>query len=226
MAEHPAEVEKITEGADALLLNLGNIADSRMTSMRLSAAVAAEKNIPIVLDAVGVGCSRLRLDFAAELIEDYRPVIVKGNRSEIAALYGCDLTSRGVDVEEEHLGDVAETILQARSLSQKIDATVVASGPVDVAARKSKAFVCENGDPIMGRVCGTGCMLGALTALYATLGDPLQASLLALSIEGIGGEQAARDAGPGMFLPNLMDAVNAMTPERWKSCVRISEVRS
>ena len=56
MAEHPREVEKITETADALLLNLGNITDVRMESMQLSLKCDSDKNIPVVLDVVGVAC--------------------------------------------------------------------------------------------------------------------------------------------------------------------------
>ena len=60
MAEHPAEVQEITATARALMLNLGNITDVRMESMYLSAQAAREGKIPILLDAVGVACSRLR----------------------------------------------------------------------------------------------------------------------------------------------------------------------
>ena len=53
MAEHPAEVKEITETADALMLNLGNITDVRMRSMEISLKAAEEKGIPVILDAVG-----------------------------------------------------------------------------------------------------------------------------------------------------------------------------
>ena len=51
MAEHPAEVKEITESADALVLNLGNITDVRMESMEIALRAAKEKGIPVVLDA-------------------------------------------------------------------------------------------------------------------------------------------------------------------------------
>ena len=60
MAEHPREVEEITATAAALLLNLGNLTDVRMEAMWRSAGTARELGIPVVLDAVGVACSRLR----------------------------------------------------------------------------------------------------------------------------------------------------------------------
>ena len=68
MAEHPAEVKEITESADALVLNLGNITDVRMESMEIALRAAKEKGIPVVLDAVGTACSGLRRKFAARLL--------------------------------------------------------------------------------------------------------------------------------------------------------------
>ncbi len=63
MAEHPLEVKDITATADALLINLGNISESRMEAIEISFAEALGKDIPVVIDAVGISCSELRRDF-------------------------------------------------------------------------------------------------------------------------------------------------------------------
>ena len=99
MAEHPKEVREITESADALLLNLGNITDARMESMMISTKAAKQKGIPIVLDAVGVACSTLRRSFARELLKTVSPTVIKGNYSEISALYHEKYHSVGVDAD-------------------------------------------------------------------------------------------------------------------------------
>ena len=44
MAEHPLEVEEITKTASALLINLGNISDVRMTSMKISLKAANKRH--------------------------------------------------------------------------------------------------------------------------------------------------------------------------------------
>ena len=85
MAEHPKEVREITETAGALMLNLGNITDARMESMKISMLTAKEKNLPVMLDAVGIACSKLRRDYIAELLEINIPTVIKGNYSEITA---------------------------------------------------------------------------------------------------------------------------------------------
>ena len=76
MAEHPGEAAEITETAQALLLNLGNITDVRMKSMAISAAAAADRGIPFVLDAVGIACSQLRKNYITELLRNVTPTII------------------------------------------------------------------------------------------------------------------------------------------------------
>ena len=68
MAEHPLEVREITKTADALLCNLGNITDARMESIKIALITAKEKEIPTVIDAVGIACSELRRNFLSELV--------------------------------------------------------------------------------------------------------------------------------------------------------------
>ena len=87
MAEHPDEVEEVTETASALLLNMGNISDTKMQSMKIAIETANRLNIPVVIDAVGVACSRMRLSFVKMLLDHHRAAVVKGNYSEIYALY-------------------------------------------------------------------------------------------------------------------------------------------
>lgn len=86
MAEHPKEVEEITAVSSALMLNLGNITDVRMESMRLALAQANRDKIPVILDLVGVTCSHLRRRFAESLLEEGQFAVIKGNISEILAV--------------------------------------------------------------------------------------------------------------------------------------------
>ena len=83
MAEHPLEVAEITKTADVLVLNLGNITDARIRSIKISAKIAHEHNIPFVIDAVGVACSQLRRNLIRELLKEIKPTAIKGNYSEI-----------------------------------------------------------------------------------------------------------------------------------------------
>ena len=90
MAEHPAEAAEIVATAQALMVNLGNISDSRMAAITNAARAARDSGIPCVLDAVGVGCSTLRLEFAKTFLVQTPPAVLKGNASELRALCGLD----------------------------------------------------------------------------------------------------------------------------------------
>ena len=97
MAEHPAEIEEITQTADALALNLGNITDARMESMPKALHTAAGNSIPVILDLVGVACSRFRYEFAQKLMRIHMPSILKGNMSELLVMAGETAHTTGVE---------------------------------------------------------------------------------------------------------------------------------
>ena len=143
MAEHPKEVKEITKTSKALLLNLGNITDIRRKSMMISAKIAKKENIPIVLDLVGVSCSDLRKKFSKKLIKAYTPSVIKGNYSEISALYNDNYKCSGVDAENtlsiENIDDIAI------KLSNKLGSIILASGKSDVVAFKNTLIHIKNG---------------------------------------------------------------------------------
>ena len=99
MAEHPGEVAEITQTAGALMLNLGNITDIRMESIGTGAEIAKKADIPIVLDVVGIACSRLRRKYANELLSKVTPTVIKGNYSEVYGLYRDSYCASGVDAD-------------------------------------------------------------------------------------------------------------------------------
>lgn len=241
MAEHPGEVEEITKGADALLLNLGNITDVRMKSMEISFRVAIEKGIPVVIDACGVACSRLRLDFIHSLIgvrdalqkDDTghsSSLVIKGNYSEIKALWDESYRGRGVDAD--YSLDTSSISKIAKKLSDKYDCTVLASGKTDVVADKNHSFFIKNGTEEMSRITGTGCMLGAICASFLAGEDDDTSYLVkdACAFFGIAGEMAKErlmsekgSLGTGSYLVYLMDAISLMDKDTFEKRARISE---
>lgn len=111
MASHPDEVSEAVRGAAALTVNLGNITAERLVAIDRAGAAACRKGIPILLDAVGVGFSTLRRDFAHRFVKQYRPAVVKGNASELRALCGLSCHGTGVDVAA---ADAVSTLAAAR----------------------------------------------------------------------------------------------------------------
>ncbi len=209
MAEHPKEVAEITRTAKALLLNLGNITDVRMESMVLSVKTVKEHKIPIVLDVVGIACSKLRRDFACELISEASPTVIKGNYSEIYTLYNIEYQSSGVDADASLSTDVISKC--AVELARKNHAIILASGKTDIITDGKQIVWIHNGSPKLSMVTGTGCMLGALCACYLSVNQEISAVVTACVVLGICGELSETKQGLGSFFINLMDKISTVT---------------
>lgn len=216
MAEHSLEVKEITATADALLLNLGNISDSRMEAMGIALSEAKRKDIPIVIDAVGAACSELRRNFFAELMEKRAGrglCVVKGNYSEIMALQDEKYRAEGVDAKS---GVTKEAATEAAlELSVRYNAIILATGASDVVTDSVRTEYANNGCPELSMITGTGCMLGAAVATFLSVNRTMDAVTDACALMGIAGEIAAekKDTGSGTFLVRLLDAISLMTDE-------------
>ena len=169
MAEHPAEVTGITASAGALMLNLGNITDARIESMKRSMRTAMENKIPVLLDLVGVACSSLRLDLARELLSIGHPAVLKGNMSELLAVSGLPSHAIGIDagaqdaLTAENMETVSEVL---KAFSRSNQAIVLATGKQDFVTDGERVVLVQNGSAALSGITGTGCMVGALTAAF------------------------------------------------------------
>ena len=169
MAEHPAEVREITAVSSALMLNLGNITDARMESMKASLTEANQRHIPVLLDLVGVTCSSLRRDYAKQLLENGVFSVIKGNISEILAVAELPFHGTGIDAGvQDALSDANDDwyCRTARTLAFHLGCTVMATGKQDLIADSQDVFLVSNGNASLSGITGTGCMVGALTAAY------------------------------------------------------------
>jgi len=221
MAEHPREVEEITATSAALLLNLGNITDVRMEAMLRSAGAARDASIPVVLDAVGTACSRLRRDYALHLLEAFPTAVLKGNCAEINALACPAYTASGVDGDKSL--SLAAAARSAGMLARRFRCTVLVSGKTDLVTDGSQTRLIQNGTPQLSTVTGTGCMLGALCACFLAEASPMDAAEAACLMLGIAGELAATPAGNGTFLVQLMDQLSTLDGDTVQSHQRTED---
>ena len=209
MAEHPQEVKGITKNADALMLNIGNITDDRMKAMPISLRAATTKNIPVVLDVVGVACSSLRKSFVKKLLKVAIPTVIKGNYSEIYSMYNEEYQSSGVDADSSVSEENAEKA--AIHLSRKYNTIILATGKKDIATDGKRLVYINNGTAQLSFVTGTGCMLGALCASLLTLENSLDSVIYACALLGISGELSETVLGNASFVQNLMDKISVLT---------------
>ena len=222
MAEHPEEAAEITATAGGLLINLGNVTDSRMRAMEVSVDKAREMGIPWVLDAVGAACSSLRRPFGLKLIENCRPTIIQGKYSEIMALADAGYSSAGVDAAQGL--EIEDVLSAAGTLARDTTAVLLASGETDIVTDGEKALLIKNGTPQLGSVTGTGCMLGALCAAFASVAGALEAAADGCLIMGISGELAETDRGSGTFMSGLMDALSRFRQMDGDKYARVEEI--
>lgn len=216
MAEHPLEVSEITALSKALAVNLGNITDIRMESMLISGKTAFENKIPQVIDLVGVGCSKLRLDYSKKFISECHPSVIKGNMSELKAICGIKSNAKGIDVG---LDDIVthqnsdQSIEMLRELSQQTGAVIAATGVVDIITNGTQTYLITNGCEMLSMVTGTGCMLTALIASYISSGSILGGTVLATALMGICGELSQHAKGNGSFRTELIDNMFSISDE-------------
>ena len=206
MAEHPLESAEITASANGLLLNMSGLTDGKMQAMTASAQIAAERSIPMVIDAVGVACSGLRKRFVLKLMDKAPPAVLKGNYSEIYALYDGQYSSSGVDSDKS----IDEKSVQkaAVALAKGYKTTVLASGKTDIITDGSRVLKIKNGVAQLGSITATGCLLGTVCACLASAEKPLLAAQYACALLGICGEKAETPKGSGSFMYGLLDALS------------------
>jgi hydroxyethylthiazole kinase len=209
MAHAEEEVEEMAGLASALVLNIGTLSAAWIGSMFKAAAAARRRGIPIVLDPVGAGATRLRTETSRRLLEEARPAVLRGNASEIRALFHAERETKGVD--SRHAAEAA--LEAARGLSAEFGCAVSVSGPVDVIVRGDAVVRVANGHPLMPRVTGLGCTASALTGAFAAVNPaPLAAAVHAMAVMGIAGEMAGEGAaGPASFQTRFLDALHLLS---------------
>ena len=220
MADDAQEVEQIVALSSALVINIGTLNTRTVASMLAAGKRANALNIPVVLDPVGAGASDLRNATLRTLLQEVRFAVIKGNSSEIRFLAGEKATARGVDadegvmVSEDNLLDAAR---MAKALCAATGAVVVVSGRIDIVAHAKGAWAVSNGDPLMTRITGSGCMSAAVVGccVGAAPEELPQASLCAVCAMGVAGEIAAENmgavgGGTGTYRTLLLDAMSSL----------------
>lgn len=221
MAEHPLEVEEVTEKAAALLINIGNIVDNRIKSIFIAGKTASKHNIPIIFDPVGAACNSFRYKLSMEIIQQIKPTIIKGNMSEIKALAHINTSCTGIDVCSQDIttsDSIVENCNILINLAKKLKCVVVSTGALDIVADSTQVFVLNNGSSLLSNITGTGCTSGALIAAYTSTSLPLNASIEGLTHLNIAGEYAEKDCtktdmGIGSFNVKLLDHIGNIKTE-------------
>ncbi len=212
MADDIGEVEEMVSVASSLVINMGTLNARSIESMVAAGRTAREKGIPVVFDPVGVGATHLRTATAQKMIETVHPSVIRGNMSEIKSLAGLDAHIKGVDsIAGEEAGEQV-----ARQLSQKLGCVIAITGKQDIIAQGDRVCRIDNGQAILSRVTGTGCMATSLIACFCGVtADWFLGAAGGVMAMGLAGELAKQSLqtgeGIGTFRVRLFDAVGSMT---------------
>jgi len=212
MAHAQEEVEEMTGIARALILNIGTLTPYWIDAMLMAGRAANARKVPVILDPVGSGATRLRTGSARRIIEEVTIDVVRGNASEVLSLAKAGSRTKGVD----SLHSVDEAAGTAEELARELGVTLAITGAVDLVTDGKRTLRVANGHPMLGTITGTGCaatvVIGAFLAVER---DALAAAAGGLALFGLAGELAAERAdGPGSFQTSLLDELYAITPAR------------
>jgi hydroxyethylthiazole kinase len=206
MAHAEAELDELVACAGALVLNIGTLDAPWIGAMEAALAAARTRALPVVLDPVGAGASRLRTGTATRLLESGGVTILRANASEVLAVAGAAGATRGVD--STHSPDAARDA--AHGLAARYGCAVVVSGAVDLCIDRTREVRVMNGVAMMTRITGMGCTASALCGAFAAVQpDALRAAVDAMAVMGVAGELAHAVAqGPGTMAASFFDALH------------------
>ena len=221
MAEELDEVEEIVNISDALVINIGTLKHPQIEAMKISSAQANKTNIPITLDPVGVGVSKLRNNTTIDLINNYNISEIRGNITEIktiAKLFNVTdetNTAKGVDVCNDDI--ITKDNLKANGkiiakTAEKLNTVILASGPIDILSDGKTTIAIYGGDEMMPLITGSGCMLSSIVGSCIGATNPFDGTLLAILAMNKAGEKARakvdeENLGTGSFRTLLIDAL-------------------
>lgn len=211
MADAVEEVAEMAKVANAVVLNMGTLNSQSAEAMIVAGQSANKYKIPVILDPVGVGATSFRTQVAQKIVKEVDIAIIRGNVAEIANLIGEKWEIKGVDAG----GTKGNKMELAEKAAIILNSTIVVTGKEDIITDGSTTFVVHNGDPILTKVTGTGCLLTAVVGAFAAVeSNLLEAATAALVFYGVAAEIAANNTeeqGPASFQVEFLNQLSKVS---------------
>lgn len=206
MAHAREEVEEMASVAGALVLNIGTLWPGLVDAMLAAGKAANRAGVPVVLDPVGAGATKLRTDSAKRILDEVDVAVVRGNLAEVSILSGRQARISGV----ESISAADDPATVAADAARQHGCVAAVTGVRDVISDGRRTAIVENGDVMLTTVTGTGCMATTVVAGFlAVQKDQLLAAAEGLAAFGVVAEKAAEAAEglPGEFHAKLYDVM-------------------
>jgi hydroxyethylthiazole kinase len=155
------------------------------------------------------------------LISSEPPTIIRGNASEIMALFDEKTKTKGVD----SAASSDDAVAIAKKISAINKCVVCVSGETDYVVDDDKVIKIQNGHPLMTRVTGLGCTSSALCGAFAAVENDAQVAVAqAMAVMGIVGEMAVQKAdGPGSLQMHFLDILYSLSQDDISQRLKIEE---
>ncbi|WP_127534473.1 hydroxyethylthiazole kinase [Paenibacillus kobensis] len=224
MAYAKEEVADIAKISGALVLNIGTLNETDVAAMKIAGASANEHGVPVIFDPVGAGATAYRTRVSQEIMSGLNVAAIRGNAAEVANVVGQAWQIKGVDAGAGD-GNIVEL---AQTAARQLKTVAVITGKDDVVSNGTDTYVIHNGDAILTRVTGTGCLLTSVIGAFAAVEpDLVQASAAALVVYGVAAEIAAsetKEQGPGSFQIEFLNQLALISADDIQRLGRIEQL--
>lgn len=225
MAYAPEEVKEMAAQAGALVLNIGTLSVELVDAMIVAGQAANAAGVPVLLDPVGAGATKLRTESSLRILREVRVSLLRGNAAEIAQLLGENLAIKGVDAGDNSDADQAAI---ARKAAKQFGLVAAVTGKEDVITDGNTCRVISGGDALLTQVTGTGCLLTSVLGAFAAVEpDLVRAGTAGLAFYGAAASRAAERTaalGPGSFQIAFLDELAKLHPHSLKGHASVTEL--
>jgi hydroxyethylthiazole kinase len=210
MSQYPKETEELVGLAQGFLVNLGTPTDAALETVKRGMRAAGAKGCLTLLDPVGYGASRFRVESTEALLKEHVFSILKGNAGEISLLAGVGGATKGVDALSA--GDLKKGVLE---LARKYGCVACATGETDYLSDGESVVRVSGGSSMLPHLSGSGCVAGTIIlSAAAACQDAVLGALAGLLAMGIASERGeAKCSGSGTFPSALIDELHRLSSE-------------
>lgn len=213
----PDEAEFLARAGGATYVNVGTLLPIHEKTLPRAAKALHEAGKPWVLDPVAIGIGSLRTELLRQF-KTYKPSVIRGNPSEVLALAGLWGLEGGSKGSNARGVDSTDPVMAARdaavALARWTGGAVAVSGETDLVTDGTSVVLSHGGSHFMNRITGSGCALGGVIAVYATVASPFIAALAGHAVFNLAGSRAgSRAEGPGSFQTLFLDELYNATGE-------------
>lgn len=224
MADDISEAGDIASISKALVINMGTLNQRTVESMLAAGLSANKAGVPVVFDPVGAGASTFRNETVKRILDTVKVSIIRANLSEMCYIAGFQVSTKGVDSSDADAGNDAVAV--AKNVADKYKCVAAITGATDVISDGNRVVKLHNGNELLSKVTGTGCMTSALVGSYAgavTKEDYFYAAAAGVASMGIAGEMAMSKAadGTGSYHIAIIDSLSKINENIMREMIKM-----